>query len=142
LELERAVYTALRRSVGVPKLHWYGSEGDYTVMVLDALGPNLGTLLEYCGGTFSLKTVLLIAKQALCRLQRMHSRLYAHCDIKPENLVMGSGKQGSTLYIIDLGGSTAQISRYPEYRPIVGPSGTLPFPSIDQNRGLGVFFSL
>lgn len=137
------MYYSLNRLVGIPKLHWYGSEGDYTVMVLDALGPNLGTLFEYCRERFSLKTVLLIAKQALCRLQRIHSRGYAHGDVKPENLTMGSGKHGSTLYIIDFGSSERQRTWASDRdtRYTVGPGGTTVFASIDQNRGLGVFFS-
>ena len=31
-------------SVGMPKVHWYGVEGDYTVMVMDLLGPSLEDL--------------------------------------------------------------------------------------------------
>lgn len=133
------MYTILHRWPGVPKVHWCGVEGDYAVIVLDALGPNLETLLEYCGGTFSLKTVLLIAKQALRRLQRVHSTWNVHCDIKPENLVMGSGKQGTTLYLIDFGNSVGR--RNPDVRHSTEPNGTPLFASIDQNRGLGAFFS-
>ena len=33
---------------GIPKVHWYGVEGDYNVLVFDLLGPSLEHLFNYC----------------------------------------------------------------------------------------------
>ena len=47
--------------VGLPKMHYFGQEGDYNVMVIDLLGPSLEDLFEYCRRKFTLKTVLMLA---------------------------------------------------------------------------------
>lgn len=49
--------------VGFPTVHWYGTEGDFNVMVIDLLGPSLEDLFNYCKQKFGLKTVLMLADQ-------------------------------------------------------------------------------
>ena len=46
-------------------VHWYGVEGEYNVMVMDLLGLSLEDLFTRARKRFSLKTVLLIADQAV-----------------------------------------------------------------------------
>ena len=45
---------------------WYGTQGDYHALVMNLLGPNLFQLMGYCGGHFSLKTVLMLGEQMVC----------------------------------------------------------------------------
>ena len=47
--------------VGLPKMYYFGHEGDYNVMAIDLLGPSLEDLFEYCRRKFTLKTVLMLA---------------------------------------------------------------------------------
>lgn len=48
---------------GIPKLYWYGSEGDYNIMVMDFLGTNLEDLKKECGGKLSMITLCYVAEQ-------------------------------------------------------------------------------
>eukprot|EP01084_Bolivina_argentea_P249347 417371_1 len=76
-------------SIGVPKIFYFGREGDFNVMVMELLGPSLEDLLNFCNRKFSLKTILLIADQMLSRIQFIHSKHFIHRDIKPENFLLG-----------------------------------------------------
>jgi serine/threonine protein kinase len=58
---ETKLYKILHDGVGIPKVHWFGVEGDYSVMVMDLLGPSLEDLFAYCKRKFTLKTVLMLA---------------------------------------------------------------------------------
>ena len=51
--------------IGFTKLYYEGKEGGNNFIVIDLLGPNLKTLLDLCGGTFSLKTSLLLMFQVV-----------------------------------------------------------------------------
>ena len=56
---------------------------------MDLLGANLDQLLQKESGKFSLKTVIQLADQMICRIKFVHDNGYLHRDIKPENFVMG-----------------------------------------------------
>ena len=88
---------------GIPTIYWFGVEGDYTVLIMTILGPNLQQLFAFCEYNFSLKNVLIIAMQMVQRIEYFHSKNFIHRDIKPENIMVGQGKKANTLFLVDFG---------------------------------------
>ncbi|KAN0077874.1 Protein kinase-like domain containing protein [Elaphomyces granulatus] len=128
---EIEVYKALSGGPGIPQLYWDGYECQFTVMAFELLGPTLEDLLNYCGRKFSLKTVLLLTDQLISRFQYLHSKGYIHRDVKPDNLLMGDGKQGARVYVSDLG-LAKRIDDWDRTKPLLG---TVLFASISAHVG-------
>lgn len=140
LQNEVDAYEQLIGRPGIPRVYWDGQECDFRVMVFELLGPNLEELLNYCGGHFSLKTVLMLADQLLRRFKSIHSKGFIHRDIKPENLLMGDGTQGNTVYVTDLGLAIEYRDRMMPSEPRQGRIpiiGTPVYSSINAHSGGG-----
>ncbi|KAG2138102.1 casein kinase I isoform delta [Suillus bovinus] len=103
LEYESKVYKTLTDGVSVPFVCWFGTECDYNAMVLDLLGPSLEDLFNFCKCKSTLKTVLFLADQLISHIEYIHSRNFIHRDIKPDNFLMGIGKCGNQVNVIDFG---------------------------------------
>ena len=134
------MYKTLAGGVGVPFVRWYGQECDYNAMVIDLLGPSLEDLFNFCNRRFSLKTVLLLADQMISRVEYIHSRNFIHRDIKPDNFLMGIGKRGNQVNVIDFG--LAKKYRDPKthlhipYRENKNLTGTARYTSINTHLGV------
>ena len=72
-------------------------------MVIDLLGPSLEDLFNYCSRRFSLKTVCMLAREMILRLQYVHSKNLLHRDIKPDNFTVGLNKDANVIFLIDYG---------------------------------------
>mmetsp|Transcript_18195 Transcript_18195/g.18248 ORF Transcript_18195/g.18248 Transcript_18195/m.18248 type:complete len:412 (-) Transcript_18195:702-1937(-) len=137
---ESKIYRVLQGGYGIPAVKWFGSEGDYNVLVIDLLGPSLEDLFNFCGKRFSLKTVLMLADQMIARLEFMHSRSYIHRDVKPDNFLIGTGPRKHICHVIDFGlAKKYQDPRNGRHIPYIegkNLTGTARYASINTHLGI------
>lgn len=108
-------------------------------MVMDLLGPSLQDLFQKCNRRFDLKTVVLIGKQVITRLEYLHSKKFIHRDIKPENFLMGTHQNCTKVFVIDFGLSKKYIQKNGEHIPYKDNkslTGTPRYASINSHLGI------
>jgi len=140
LLFEAKVLKALQGGIGVPNLHWFGSEYNFNIMVMSLLGPSLEDLFNLCGRKFSLKTCLMLADQMIARVEFVHSRNYIHRDIKPDNFLIGLGKRSNIVYVLDFGLAKkyrdSKTHQHIPYRENKNLTGTARYASINAHLGI------
>lgn len=73
VEREYAVYRRLGRQAGIPKVLWYGRDGDFHALVMELLGPSLHDYTTK-HGPCPLVMVISVAIQMVCDLRIPASR--------------------------------------------------------------------
>ena len=71
---EYKFYSAIGQRCGFPNIFWFGQWERFNVIVMDLLGKNLEDTFEACERKFSLKTIILLARQLLDRFEYLHSK--------------------------------------------------------------------
>jgi len=107
---EARLYKELTGTRDVPRIYWSGTEGEYNIMVLELLGPNLYDLFKRQGRKFSMESALKFWEQMIDRLMFLHSRGIIHRDLKPDNFLVGTNPDDENLYIIDFGLSKRYVN--------------------------------
>lgn len=62
------VYRLTFSSAGIPNVYYFGQEGLHNILVIDLLGPSLEDLFDHCNRRFTVKTVVMVAKQMVSPL--------------------------------------------------------------------------
>lgn len=124
---------------GAPKIYWSGTVGEYNLMVMELLGPSIEELMRLCGNKLSLKTVLMVGKQMIDRLEYVHSCGILHRDIKPNNFLIGTGENKDKVYIMDFGLAKRYLKsngRHIDNATKKGLTGTVRYTTHNVHRGL------
>ena len=137
---EFKLYKILQGGIGIPHIRWYGPERDYNVLVMDLLGPSLEDLFNFCSRRFTMKTVLMLATQMIGRIEFIHNKNYIHRDMKPDNFLMGTGRQCNKLFLIDYGLAKKfrdnRTRQHIAYREGKNLTGTSRYASINGHLGI------
>ncbi|KAL0942207.1 casein kinase i [Colletotrichum truncatum] len=138
---EYRTYKILVGCPGIPNVYYFGQEGLHNILVIDLLGPSLEDLFDHCGRRFTIKTVVMVAKQMLSRVQTIHEKNLIYRDIKPDNFLIGrpGTKAANVIHVVDFG--MAKQYRDPKtkqhipYRERKSLSGTARYMSINTHLG-------
>ena len=135
LGYESKIYVHMQGAYGVPKIHHFGREGDYHVMVVQRLRRNLQERMNQVGGRFSMQTTTRLIVEMLHCVEALHQRGIVHRDLKPENFMVDERDQ---VYLIDYGLSKCFRPRNGEHIPFRNDKhlvGTPRYASINNHRG-------
>jgi len=142
LSQEYEYYQLLGSHKGIPDIYIYEKFNEKNALVMELLGPNLFDLFKKCGRKFSLSTIKEIGIQVIDRLEYVHSKHLIHCDIKPENILMGctSSNKENILHLIDFGLSkkyvTSDNGKHIPFKKKKGAgSGTMRYMSVNTHLG-------
>ncbi|KAJ2781020.1 Palmitoylated plasma membrane-bound casein kinase [Coemansia javaensis] len=134
-------YRILAGEQGIPAAYYFGQEGLHNVLCIDLLGPSLEDLFDRCRRRFTVKTVAMLAKNMLTRVQTVHEHNMIYRDIKPDNFLIGhpTSRTANMVYMVDFG--MAKQYRDPKtqqhipYRERKSLSGTARYMSINTHLG-------
>jgi casein kinase 1 len=143
LSKESAIVKLLTTSsapvVGFSKFYWFGTDSKLKYLVCEALGKSLQELVGKCGGSFSLKTVIMAGLQILNRMEFLHQHNYIHRDIKPSNFLIGTGNKKNTIYIVDFGLSKEYCDKHGNHVEFLKHKsyvGTIRYMSVNCHKGV------
>jgi serine/threonine protein kinase len=97
-----------RGIIGFPRVFSSGMlDKNQYYIVLERLGLSIKDLLKKNKRHFSIKCVMTMGLQLLDLLEKFHGEGFIHCDLKPDNIMIGNYmkdlKAMNQLYLIDFG---------------------------------------
>ena len=126
------------KGYGIIDLITFGRNKNYNMMVQPLLGDSLYKIFINLKKKFTLKDICLIGLQCLDRIEWVHKKNFIHCDIKPENFLMGK-KDPRVIYLIDFGLSkkyrSERTKRHIKFSITKNLIGTPRFASVNALKG-------
>ena len=151
----------LQKDSGFPIIYHTCEYDKKNIIVESLLGPSLDKLFKFCGRIFPLKTVCLIGKEMVKRLENMHEKGILHRDLKPNNLTWGNFNSSynnlsnynsinnnynykldiNTIYLIDFGLSCSYwenglTTKHYKLKNGLNFVGTLRYASLNSHKGI------
>ena len=135
---ELEIYKLLAGETGFPLINETAIVDNKRIVVMEHLGLSLEDLFKFCKYRFTLKTVIMIGLQALNRIETIHKKGVIHRDIKPDNFLIGYGKNKSKIYLIDFGLSKFYMRDgcHTPYNRTSNFIGSYRYSSIRNHRGI------
>lgn len=126
----------------MPKVYEFGKiefkDSYVNCMTMDLLGSSLEKLYNKMDRKFSLKTLFMIGKSCINRIENLHHKNYIHRDIKPDNFV--TDLSGKKIFMIDFGLSKEYRNpttlEHRPYRDGKNLTGTARYASVNTHRGV------
>ena len=131
-------FLSILKGYGIPEVKSYGFNSTFYYLVQELLGKNLTQILKLIK-SFSLKDIIMIAIQAIERIEFIHSKYIIHRDIKPENFLLGYNNN-SIIYLIDFGMAkkykSSRTGKHLKYSLTGRLFGTFKYLSYNASRGV------
>lgn len=86
----------------LPHVHWHGIVENFSVMVMDLLGPSLEDLFGYSDRKFDDRLTAALGLKILGCVEYLHSRGFIHGDVRPEHVAFNL-QDLNQVHLIDFG---------------------------------------
>ena len=101
LKHETQVSKYLNKVEGIPRMRWFGKQGNFLYTVFDLLGKDL-VFYKTMNGKIPIASIKKIGFRLLEIIEHIHKKDIVHRDLKPDNIVMDRENKGN-IHIIDFG---------------------------------------
>ena len=121
----------------IPKIHSFMQTSNFSIMVMDLLGPSLDAVFLKYNKKFTLPTVLKLGYEFVSVLESLHKAGFIHRDIKPNNFLLGK-QDPDEVYLTDFGLSRSYMknNEHIDFNTKKSLIGTLRYASVNMHMGI------
>lgn len=104
LSNENEIYRALHsgpNAMGIPKIHYFHSQGNYTALIMDRFGSALQSRFSHNPLLLPLPLTLRVGIDVIRTLAGVHSQGFLHLDINPNNILFDYSSDSLIVRLVD-----------------------------------------